>query len=343
MTDDAPGIDVPGVTSWFEANVPGARPPLSFELIAGGRSNLTCGGGDSGGRRRGALRRPPLHGVLGSAHDVGREHRVVAALAPTDVPVPPVVGLCEDTDFTGAPFFVMEFVGGIVLRDSELERGGFEGDRRSRASYAMVETLARLHAVKPADVGLGELGRQEGYIARQLKRWKGQLDQAKTRELPALDEAHERLSERIPDQGPATIVHGDYRLDNMILSPDGDVRAVLDWELCTLGDPLADVGLLVVYWTRPVGVAPGKYDGFPSADDLVARYGEVSGRSLSELDFYVAFGYWKLAAILEGVYARYVSGAYGDAPGDVDDMPQGVGQLAEASLERLDQLAGRTS
>src|SRR4051812_3401308 len=230
MSDAAPGIDVAGVTSWFEANVPGVRPPPQFELIARGRPHLTYGGGGREGPRprgprrppppraprpapdpgRGARRRPPLHGVLGSAHDVGREHRVVAALASTDVPVPPVVGLCEDTDFTGAPFFVMEFVDGIVLRDSELERGGFEGDRRNRASYAMVETLAALHAVKPAGVGLGELGRQEGYIARQLKRWKGQLDQAKTRELPALDEAHARLSERIPDQGPATIVHGDY-------------------------------------------------------------------------------------------------------------------------------------
>ena len=340
---DAPGIDVEGVTRWFEANVEGVRPPLQFELIAGGRSNLTYGVGDSEGPRRWALRRPPLHGVLGSAHDVGREHRVVSALNPTDVPVPPVIGLCEDTDVTGAPFFVMEFVDGIVVRDEELEAGGFAGDVRSRASYAMVETLAKLHAVKPADVGLGELGRQDGYIGRQLKRWKGQVDQAKTRELPALDEAHARLSERIPEQGPATIVHGDYRLDNMILSPEGDVRAVLDWELCTLGDPLADVGLLFVYWTRPVGVAPGKYDGFPSADELVARYGEVSGRDLSELDFYVAFGYWKLAAILEGVYARYVSGAYGDSPSDVDDMPKGVDQLAEASLERLDQLAGKTS
>src|SRR3954452_15447607 len=343
MTDDAPGIDVPGVTSWFEANVPGARPPLSFELIAGGRSNLTYGVGDSEGPRRWGLPGPPLHGVLGSAHDAGREHPVRAALNPPDAPVPPVVGLCEDTDVTGAPFFVMEFVDGIVLRDDELERGGFAGDVRTRASHAMVETLAKLHAVKPADVGLGELGRQEGYIARQLKRWKGQLDQAKTRELPALDEAHARLSERIPDQGPATIVHGDYRLDNMILSPDGDVRAVLDWELCTLRAPPADVGPLVVYWTRPVGVAPGKYDGFPSADELVARYGEVSGRDLSELDFYVAFGYWKLGAILEGVYARYVSGAYGDAPSDVDDMPQGVDQLAEASLERLDDPGSRVA
>src|SRR3954447_12404537 len=200
MNNAAPGIDVPGVTAWFEEHVPGVQPPLQFDLIAGGRSNLTFAVGDRDGPRRWALRRPPgrrppLHGVLGSAHDVGREHRVVSALNPTDVPVPPVVGLCADNDVTGAPFFVMEFVDGIVLRDDELERGGFAGDVRRGASYAMVETLAELHAVKPAAVGLGELGRQAGYIARQLKRWKGQVDQAKTRELPALDEAHARLSE----------------------------------------------------------------------------------------------------------------------------------------------------
>src|SRR3954454_25140331 len=343
MGTATPGIEAEPLTRWFEANVEGVRPPLSFELIAGGRSNLTYSVANSDGSRRWALRRPPLHGILGSAHDVAREHRCISALGPTDVPVPKAVALCEDTEVTGAPFFVMDFVDGVVLRDYELEAGTFAPEVRARASFAMVETLAALHAVVPADVGLADLGRRDGYIARQLKRWRGQLEQSTTREMPAMDEAHARLSEAIPEQGPATIVHGDYRLDNMILTEDGEVRAVLDWELCTLGDPLADVGLLVVYWNRPVGVAPGRYDGFPSTDELVKRYAECSGRDLSELDFYVAFGYWKLAAILEGVYARYVSGAYGDSPGDVSDMPAGVDQLAAASLERLDQLAPKRS
>ena len=340
MSTAAPGIDAAGITAWFEGNVPGVQPPLEFELIAGGRSNLTFGVADAAGRRW-ALRRPPLHGVLGSAHDVAREHRIVSALGPTGVPVPNAVGLCEDPEVTGAPFFVMDFVDGIVVRDEELEAGAFGGERRRRAAYAMVDTLAAIHAVVPADVGLGDLGRQEGYIARQLRRWQGQLEQSRTRELPAMEEAHRRLSEAIPDQGPATIVHGDFRLDNMILSPDGEVRAVLDWELCTLGDPLADVGLLMVYWDRPWGVAPGRYPDFPPARDLAARYAERSGRDLGELDFYVAFGSWKLAAILEGVYARYVSGAYGETAADVETMPAGVDQLAEASLRRLDQLASR--
>ena len=338
MSGAPQGIDVAGVTAWFEANVPGVRPPLSFDLVAGGRSNLTYGIGDQEGPRRWALRRPPLHGVLGSAHDVAREHRCVAALADTDVPVPPALGLCEDLEVTGAPFFVMEFVDGVVLREDVLEGNGFSGERRTRAAYAMVETLAALHGVAPTDVGLDDLGRHEGYIARQLRRWKGQVDQGKTRELPALDEAHARLSEAIPEQGPATIVHGDYRLDNMIVSEEGEVRAVLDWELCTLGDPLADVGLLVVYWDPPFSGAAGRFEGFPPIADLIARYGEVSGRDLSQLDFYTAFGYWKLAAILEGVYSRYVSGAYGDLPDDVAGMPAGVDELGAAALERLDAL-----
>jgi len=332
------GIDAAGVTAWFERHAEGVRPPLEFELIAGGRSNLTYGVTDAAGGHW-ALRRPPLHSVLASAHDVGREHRCMAALAPTDVPVPPVVGLCEDAEVTGAPFFVMDFVDGLVLRDDELEAGTLAPEHRHRASLAMVETLAKLHGVVPADVGLGDLGRQEGYIARQLKRWKGQFEQSTTREIPAMDEAHRRLSECIPDQGPATIVHGDYRLDNMILSPEGEVRAVLDWELCTLGDPLADVGLLVVYWNRPWGVAPGNYPGFPPIEELIDRYGEHSGRDLSRLDFYVAFGAWKLAAIIEGVNARYASGAYGeDARDEAEELPEVVEQLADASLRRLDQL-----
>jgi aminoglycoside phosphotransferase (APT) family kinase protein len=339
MGTETPGIEAEPLTRWFEANVEGSRPPLAFELIAGGRSNLTYRVTDSAGRRW-ALRRPPLHGVLGSAHDVAREHRCISALGPTDVPVPNAVVLCEDTGVIGAPFFVMDFVDGVVLRDEELEAGTFAPQVRSRASFAMVETLAALHAVRPADVGLGDLGRQDGYIARQLKRWRGQLEQSTTREMPMMDEAHARLSEAIPEQGPATIVHGDYRLDNMILSEQGEVAAVLDWELCTLGDPMADVGLLVVYWNRPWGVAPGNFDGFPPVDDLIERYGQASGRDLSQLDFYVAFGSWKLAAIIEGVYARYASGAYGEeAKSDADDMPQAVDGLAEASLRRLDQLA----
>ncbi len=186
------------------------------------------------------------------------------------------------------------------------------------ASRSIVDTLAALHAVDIDAVGLGDLGRRDGYVARQLKRWYGQWNQQKTRELPLVDDVHDALVELVPEQGPATIVHGDYRLDNTIVDDGGAVLAVLDWEICTLGDPLADVGLLQVYWTGP-NDEPSAWDtgtctatGFWDRAALARRYAEVSGRDLAQLDFYVAFGYWKLACILEGVYARYAGGALGD-------------------------------
>ena len=219
----------------------------AFERIAGGLSNLTYRVSDASGRRW-ALRRPPLGKTLGSAHDMAREHRVLSALAPTEVPVPPLVGLCEDESVTGAPFYAMEFVDGPVLRGvAEAEVFPDEGDRRA-IGFRVAETLASIHAVDPDAVGLGDLGRKEDYVARQLRRWQGQWEKSKTRELETVDRVHERLAERIPEQGPATLVHGDYRLDNMILTATGEVAAVVDWELCTLGDPLADVGTLMAYW-----------------------------------------------------------------------------------------------
>jgi aminoglycoside phosphotransferase (APT) family kinase protein len=213
-----------------------------------------------------------------------------------------------------------------------------EADRRA-IGERVVDTLVEIHAVDPDAVGLGELGRKNDYVARQLHRWQGQWEKSKTRELAAIDAVHERLAARIPEQGPATIVHGDYRLDNMILTPQGEVAAVVDWELCTLGDPLADVGLLMVYWPeageetialgQPATLAPG----FPKREELKARYAERSGRDLAELDFFVALGYWKLAIILEGVYARYAAGQYGKVDPGIEAFARLVERLAEAADE----------
>jgi aminoglycoside phosphotransferase (APT) family kinase protein len=336
-TAEAPeGIDRGGVEAWFGEHVPAAQLPLSFERISGGHSNLTYGVRDAASGRW-ALRRPPLGKRLGSAHDMGREHRVVSALAPTPVPVAPVVGLCEDENVNGAPFYVMEFVEGPILRGlAEADAFPDEADRRA-IGERVVDTLVEIHAVDPDAAGLGELGRKEDYVARQLRRWQGQWEKSKTRELPAIDAVHERLAARIPEQGPATIVHGDYRLDNMILAPSGEVAAVVDWELCTLGDPLADVGLLMVYWPeageelvalgQPATLAPG----FPKREELKARYAERSGRDLSQLDFFVALGYWKLAIILEGVYARYAAGGYGKVDPGIEEFARLVERLAEAA------------
>jgi aminoglycoside phosphotransferase (APT) family kinase protein len=334
-----PGIRPEETTAWFAANVPGVRPPLEFRLIAGGRSNLTYQVVDAAGRSW-VLRRPPLSGVLPSAHDMGREHRIIAALRDTPVPVPGAIGLCSDESVTGAPFYVMSYVDGIVPRDERTVEGAFARPARAAAARSLVEVLVSLHAVEPVEAGLGDLGRRDGYIERQLRRWGRQWEQSKTRELPAMEAAGQRLAAGVPaQQGPGTIVHGDYRLDNLMLSPAGEVMAVLDWELCTLGDPLADVGLLMVYWSEPgddvlpLDSTVTALPGFPRRAEVAEAYASASGRDLSELDYYVAFGYWKLAAILEGVYARSAAGAYGRGDETYRRFASVVENLAERALD----------
>jgi aminoglycoside phosphotransferase (APT) family kinase protein len=333
-TDEPRGVDVARVTEWFQAHAAGVVPPLGFDLIAGGRSNLTYRVTDAAGHAW-VLRRPPLGQVLATAHDMGREHRILAALAPTDVPVAPVVGLCTDEAVNGAPFYVMDLVDGLVARDATAART-LDVPAREHAGEQIADVLARIHAVDPDAVGLGDLGRKEGYVERQLKRWYGQWQKSQTRELPVVDEVHAALAARVPEQGPAAIVHGDYRLDNCLLRPDGSIAAVLDWELCTLGDPLADVGLLLVYWTERDDPHPALLDaattleGFPTRTALVERYARASGRDVSAVDYYVAFGYWKLACILEGVYARYKGGVMGETSG-FEGFAAQVEILAEAA------------
>lgn len=336
------GLDRGAVTDWLTANVAGATAPFHFEVIAGGHSNLTyqVTGADES---RFVLRRPPLGHVLASAHDMGREHRIIDGLQSSPVPVPPTLGYCADHGVNGAPFYVMGFVDGLVVRDID---GAVDlpPDARANASRSIADTLAAIHAVDLEAAGLSDLGRHEGYIARQLKRWFGQWNQQKTRELPNVDAVHDALSQAIPEQGPATIVHGDYRLDNTIVAPDGEVRAVLDWEICTLGDPLADVGLLHVYWTGPDDAASAWSGGATTAPGfwdrrrLVERYAEVSGRDVSNLDFYVAFGYWKLACVLEGVYARYLGGALGDRDAaELAPFREQVDRASEMAAEHVDR------
>jgi aminoglycoside phosphotransferase (APT) family kinase protein len=339
-----PGINVDSVTDWLVANVEGATAPFVFDAIAGGHSNLTYRVTGSDGARF-VLRRPPLGHVLASAHDMSREHRILAGLQTSAVPVPPVVGFCDDPTVNDAPFYLMRFVDGQVLRDREASQSALDEGARANASTSLVDTMAAIHAVDLDQAGLSDLGRHDGYIERQLKRWYGQWNQGKTRDLPAVDRVHDALLERIPAQGAATIVHGDYRLDNCLVDDGGTVVAVLDWEICTLGDPLADVGLLQVYWTGPgdadsawtgtATTAPGFWDRRQLAD----RYAQVSGRDLGQLDFYVAFAYWKLACILEGVYSRYLGGALGDRTADelapFKSQVESAAAEAEASLEQL--------
>lgn len=342
MNDSSPikGIDVDSVTTWFVDEL-GATAPISFDLIAGGRSNLTYRVRDAAGGDW-VLRRPPLGMVLATAHDMAREHRIISALADTDVPVAPALALVTDEAVNGSTFYVMDFLDGLIVREAD-EAEALTPEQRRRAGLAIAETLARIHAVDPDAVGLGDLGRKDGYIERQLKRWNGQFEKSADRDLPSVTEAFRRLSASVPEQGPAAIVHGDYRLDNTMLTPEGEVMAVLDWEICTLGDPLADLGLLMVYWGRPgdrFSALPGAAtmaDGFPERAEMVAAYEEASGREVTNLGFYTAFGYWKLACILEGVYARYKAGAMGDAAGEADAFGQIVPLLGDASLAALDE------
>jgi aminoglycoside phosphotransferase (APT) family kinase protein len=342
--DIVEGVDVEPVTAWFAAQID-VSPPLHFDLITGGHSNLTFAVTDAD-ERRWVLRRPPLGQVLATAHDMSREHRIISALAPTNVPVAPTIGLCTDDSVNGAPFYVMDFVDGLVVRDAGVAQT-ITPEVRAAASESIVDVLARIHAVDLDAVGLTDLGRHDGYIERQLARWHGQFQKSKTRELPELDEVFEELSARIPVQGPATIVHGDYRLDNCMIAPDGMIMAVLDWEICTLGDPLADLGLLMVYWTDPHEDSPAgisgatTLDGFLRKSDLLERYAAVSGRDVSSIDFYTAFGYWKLACIIEGVYARYKGGAMGHRGdgGDFDFFGTQVVKLVESARSSLGSLS----
>ena len=336
------GIEADAIEAWLGERGASLSPPLLFERISGGRSNLTFSVSDSAGRRW-ALRRPPLGKRLGSAHDMGRESRVISALAPTPVPVPPVVGYCEDEAITGAPFFVMDWVEGPVLR-SQADAAPFDDGQREAIGRRVVETLAAIHEVDTDAVGLGDLGKREDYVARQLHRWQGQWEKSKTDELPIVEQVHSRLAERIPEQRQSTLVHGDYRLDNMILSPSGEIAAVVDWELCTLGDPLADVGMLIVYWSEPDDeliplVDPAtRASGFQTRDQVKRLYSEASGRDLAEVDYFVALAYWKLAVILQGVFKRFSAGGYGDAAEGFEGFEGVIAGLAEAASDAIDSL-----
>ncbi len=339
------GIDAEKVTQYFEREVEGAKGPLEFELITGGHSNLTYKVTDALGQRY-VLRRPPTGAVIATAHDMAREHRIISAVAKTNVPVPPALALCEDESVNDAPFYVMAYVDGLVLEDAKMTEASFDEPARMQLGLEVIDVLAALHCVDPDTVGLGDLGRKENYIERQLKRWRTQWEKTKTRELPAMDQVFEGLSGKKPEQVGAAIVHGDYRLGNMLVSRDAHVAAVLDWELCTLGDPLADLGYVLNNWSEPgefgptargAAVSPTAAGGFPSKADFLARYEEKTGRDTTGIDYYRAFQYWRLAAIVEGVLARYMKGVMGNAA-NTDVFRQQVDGLAAAALDRLGNL-----
>ena len=330
---DPRGLDLERLRAYL-----GSERPLTATMFEGGRSNLTYAVTD--GESRWVLRRPPLGHVLPTAHDMVREHTVLLALSRAGYPVPEPVLLCSDPEPIGAPFYLMRHVDGTIYRDvAALEAMGPQ--RLRELTLTLVDNLADLHALDPIAIGLGDFGRPEGFNERQVRRWKKQLDASRSREVPGIDELHARLAVDIP-RGTGSVVHGDYRMDNVLIGPGLEIRAVLDWEMSTLGDPLSDIALMMVYARRSMLVKDGKpymaidLPGHPSLDEMADRYAKRSGRDVEDLHWYIAFAAFKLAVIVEGVHYRYVQGkTVGEGFDTVGSLVDPLVRLGHEALEGL--------
>ena len=335
---DPPGLDLAAFGRYFTGAYPDAAGgPLRASVLAGGKSNITYDVTD--GHRHWVVRRPPLGHVLATAHDMAREYRVISALAGTGVPVPETYLLCTDAGVIGAPFYVMELVPGTPYRTAaQLERLGAQ--RTRLVATRMIDTLAALHAVDPATVGLADFGKPQGFLARQVRRWKQQLDASRSRDLAGADELHAALAARIPAESDVAIVHGDFRLDNLLIGERDRITAVLDWEMATLGDPLTDVALLLAYQglahldtgyaVADAATAPG----FPGSAEIVDLYAERSGLDLSHLSFHLGLAYFKIAVICEGIHYRYTRGqTLGEGFGDIGAATEPLIQSGLAALK----------
>jgi aminoglycoside phosphotransferase (APT) family kinase protein len=331
-----PGLTLSQLGPWFAANVAGAGSNLSAEPIAGGKSNLTYLITDDA--LSWVLRRPPLGHVLATAHDMSREYRVMMALGGTDVPVPAMLGFCDDTELIGAPFYVMQHIDGKPYRRKE-DLTILGPERTRTIATGLVDTLARLHSVDPAAIGLGDFGRPDGFLERQVRRWRKQLDASYSRDIVGANELYQRLAGSVPPQLPSSIVHGDYRLDNILVGSTDQPAAVIDWEMATLGDPLTDLALMFVYHrlgellgsdtVADAACAPG----FLTEDEIVARYTTRSGRDLSAFGFYLGLAAYKLVGILEGIYFRHQAGQTVGA--GFDSLGAAIDVMIETGLNAL--------
>lgn len=354
---DLPGLRLPEVVAWLAAEGMPLTGPVTATLFPGGRSNVTYRLTDAAGTEL-VLRRPPLGNVLPSAHDMGREHRVLAGLHRVGFPVPRPLALCTDESVTGATFLVMEHVAGRIVATAS-EADALTSEDRAAASQTLVGKLATLHGVDVDAAGLADLGRPAGYLPRQLTRWASQWDLTKTRDLPAMDDLRSRIEQglaAVPEDPPWALVHGDYRLDNVILDPESwQVRAVLDWEMSTLGDPLSDLALFLVYWSEsgdglrhcvPVAEHLTDGDGFWGRARIVDEYARATGSSLDHLDVCTALACFKLAVITESIHARTLSGKQlGTAARDTHAMGVATEALADLGLAvtRIGTVAGLAS
>jgi aminoglycoside phosphotransferase (APT) family kinase protein len=337
------GLDEAKVAAWLVEHVRGCVPPVAFSLIAGGHSNLTFGATDATGHTY-VVRRGPLGRSGGGAHDMAREHRVISALAGTDVPVPTAFALCEDANVTGASFYVMSRVDGAVADNPAAADTFLLGDdARRRAGQQVVDVLADLHLVDVDAVGLGNAARRDDFLERQIHRFRGMWEQNQTRALPLISELADRLTARQPPQRYTGVVHGDYRIGNVMLEASGTLVAVLDWELWTLGDVLADVGFLLNSWREPadpepqvfIEISPTIDPRFGSRADALARYAARTGFDLSDIDYYRGFQHWRMAVLAEGVKRRYETAQMATAAVDFDHLDRRVLDLAGLAHEYL--------
>ncbi len=338
MTDNSapPGIDREAVERWIAERSADLTPPFRWMRLEGGHSNLTYRVEDSKGREA-VVRRPPEGKLLPKAHDMGREFKIIAALAPTPVPVAPPIAYCEDPSITGAHFYVMGCVPGRALYERQDVLEALPLEKRRALSFSFIDVLADLHALDPEAIGLGDLGRPDAYVARQLKRWYGSWESSRESakiDLPIVDELHDLLSARVPAQESGRVVHGDYGLHNCLAAEEGVIAAVLDWEISTLGDPLADLGYALNTWSEPGDAvtlkddAPTDEPGFATRAEMLERYAQRSGRDVSGIGYYTAFNFWKTACIIQGVYARYVQGQKSTEGIDLDYLRERVHRAA---------------
>jgi aminoglycoside phosphotransferase (APT) family kinase protein len=340
------GYQVEAVEAWIAENIDELSPPLKWTRLHGGHSNLTYRIDDSKGHTA-VIRRPPQGQLLPKAHDMSREWALISALGPTPVPVPAALGFCESPDVTGAWFYVMGFVDGHPLYSADDTNLYVPQDRRRKMAFSFIDVLAALHAVDPDQVGLGDLGKKDNYVGRQLKTWyrswTSSVEPADYDD-PRAHELQEYFLANIPDQGPARVVHGDYGVHNCLVGPDCTIAAVVDWEISTLGDPLADLAYALNQWPDPTDKEPPAPQaatsppGFPTRTELAARYAEQTGRDLSKLDYYVGFNRWKSACIIHGVYARYCEGKKSTDGIDLEEMRGRISHgltLAAEAVARL--------
>jgi aminoglycoside phosphotransferase (APT) family kinase protein len=344
-TSGPEGFDQPAVEAWIAEHVPRLTPPLQWIRLQGGHSNLTYQLRDAAGMLA-VIRRPPQGQLLPKAHDMSREWAVISALGPTSIPVPEALAFCESPAITGAWFYVMGWVEGRPLYSAADTLAWVPEDRRPTLAHSFFDVLADLHAVDPDAVGLGGLGKRDGYVARQLKTWyrswTASVEPAQYDD-PRAHALQRYFLDHLPEQGPARVVHGDYGLHNCLIGEDSRIAAVLDWEISTLGDPLADLAYALNQFpeagTSPAGLGSATdVAGLPSRRELAQRYAERTSRDLSNLDYYIGFNRWKSAAILHGVYARYVEGKKSSRDVDLDEMRDRIDRTLELAEQAVQEV-----